>query len=990
MHRAKCVRLASVLYLHELTERDFAQPIRIPKIIQTKTEPSDSDWFRLSAEHVALRDSLFNYLEKVDTVVNPEQIWENRLFRTILDVVLQLFKSGDFHIGEHKIQKPTSGNTASLPDAELIERLVIQFGVTNDKGWCQQATTTPDPRVQSNENIIVFHIKLTIAEILCVILSAWQSMMVDEVVDSYAGDSLPKLVGGKSLTDGSSLTAIKFDNPIDNPIVDDSGESDSQGMLQSSRNSDQREVEKNKSGRSEDRILSRLSTSTKEMVKQLSTCTIFDGGKADRVVAACTLLTQCDYPKLQAKAFELIFDITMPSKRIMTIVHECDVIFEIEEAEMYYRLRQHIQILNDAQRASNHHNIVGAVDSILDALSALPSIKSLLFELRCHLVLIELLKSKFTIGVALKCKILSVLGLVCDGDPDAQRAVAEMCLEQVVLPAVDNPDTSKDALQCLRRMFTDNRGLCEAYSQQICFAIYGAAMGRLTAELLLDLVKFLPCLIMHSGGDLYPHPQAVIARLVCRLFTDHNFPSMKHRLFSSAMAEYLLGSITAVEIPAIVAVLSHTLRLLRIASTGNLDTVEMMCAKLAPLSYCLSILQIDKLSAVDNEVLLNFRCETYGFLHHVHFDTTSLQIISIVQTRGNGIWMSRSTRNKSLLDLAIGDILKLVDQFESHQDTKGTMCASIFDALLPAIFGLFHCTSLTGMLDEEYLAAQRSTAQLIKSLRKLIGLLQYDNFSEEKRIATAIMDCSESWLVGQVRRAEAGKLDGIPRRTAGLGSVASLPSASSRAGMRHHWNSHIKNLLVRLQHKERDHALDGGGIWGSFVPFGMHRLAELLWESADSLPVGDSILIATVGGQSSVQFLLPMLLNHANLFANAFMLDALDSLRMILYYTRAASVTATDKISRKFIDELYDSFTTLDHDDILDDVQQTLCHHVRCMSRTLSVFFVFLRVYRSCCSLLWETEKCAPFFLLRAGALASVPTDCPGIRRWSPEGGRPS
>eukprot|EP01052_Picozoa_sp_SAG31_P035879 SAG31_NODE_4390_length_3277_cov_1.888609_1_plen_180_part_10 len=142
--------------------------------------------FKLSPEHVGLRDFFFEYMNNLDPVMDPQNIWKNRLSRTICSEVLHLLRCGDYNIGAQSLPKPSaSGESHRMPDSDLVSCLVHQLVVADDAGWRQSQSLQLNPTVHTEKSVVVFHLKLTLAKMLLFFADVWRVLKLEDVVAAY-------------------------------------------------------------------------------------------------------------------------------------------------------------------------------------------------------------------------------------------------------------------------------------------------------------------------------------------------------------------------------------------------------------------------------------------------------------------------------------------------------------------------------------------------------------------------------------------------------------------------------------------------------------------------------------------------------------------------------------------------------------------------------------------------------------------------------------
>lgn len=109
----------------------------------------------------------------------------------------------------------------------------------------------------------------------------------------------------------------------------------------------------------------------------------------------------------------------------------------------------------------------------------------------------------------------------------------------------------------------------------------------------------------------------------------------------------------------------------------------------------------------------------------------------------------------------------------------------------------------------------------------------------------------------------------------------------------------------------------------AWVPAGMDTLVKCLWEKP--------VYAGSTAGEynSCCHHLLRLLRQNPELFEQGVVLESLDALRMILYYSRAKSLKPAESDAlhpnyNVFVKEMYDAFTDVEIDGLVETCQEKL------------------------------------------------------------------
>ena len=314
--------------------------------------------------------------------------------------------------------------------------------------------------------------------------------------------------------------------------------------------------------------------------------TLLTTKQRDEVILSCRLITQYQMPTLQAKAFELLFDLTLPAKQIATMVHGCKVIHSRAEADQLIGLSQSAEKLESQAIELNNSGgtTMGKVSESIEIINkaCLESFATITIDLECHLTLVKLLQVK-ELTAPLACKCLDILGLMSESGQASQEVIARTCVRAVVLPALENNTRSgatggdttvqRSAIQCLGKIFYNHQQLCERFAQDICSVIYGVLVKKQDTDIVFweEMLEFLPVLMARDDLRItYLVCQSIVCQLVCRVVGDLRVPGTENLLFDRELTGNIFRSGSELDENPHVRGYLAVVRVMGIAAIGKL------------------------------------------------------------------------------------------------------------------------------------------------------------------------------------------------------------------------------------------------------------------------------------------------------------------------------------------------------------------------------------------------------------------------------------
>ena len=648
--------------------------------------------------------------------------------------------------------------------------------------------------------------------------------------------------------------------------------------------------------------------------------------QVDCLIVGCKLVTECEMNDLKSKAFELLFDVAMPDKYLATMVTECTLLRSQDQATAYAELAVQVDELKRVAAAledksggnSPGTEIVAGILKMLEKTSA----KAVFSDLQCQVPVVNILIAATSSDLCCQC--LQILGLLVGSKTDQQQIV-NLALERAVLPALQEVAQQKDVLQCIKTLFKGNRPLCEEHVRRICAVIYQTVMAGCTPEFMVFVMEALPFLIS-DGNDTYPDCQVVVCRLVCHLLADVKFPGTQSKLFESQIVDKLFSSAEAVEGAALTTqAYIASMRVLGLTAGGILGIAESMCAQLLPLDKVIPVMvqlneigKVKKVSKESAETILSAKREVANFLRHVYADTGTKELIGMMQMRKNGIFLNGN--RKSVVEVIVADLVDLVAElgFKNAVKEDHALREYVFDSSIPLLYHLLYITDSSGMDDSERKKATASITAACTVLPKLATLLD----PVDAEIAEQLRVRAKQWLNGsRARLGDAKKIDHLPPRDSASSFSAQLYIRvdSTTEKQNRSWFGFTEEIIVQMRHVRRKQELVAGGVWGKYLASGMQELAATLWSASPGHYTTDE--------HPCVKNLLDLLCYHPLLFSTTRLLEALDGIRMVLYYTRALANTKLEEGTPDFVQNCYMGFTELDMTDIPVDAQETMCDY---------------------------------------------------------------
>ena len=806
----------------------------------------------------------------------------------------------------------TARKENGLPTAEMVAILVNQFQVDDDAGWGREPG--PDPRKLNEESRVLMHLKLTLIEMILHVFTLWQSTRVDEVVEIY--------VVAAELEDADSpgqsgSSRVVHNNPMSASMDDDEHvmPSSPKRNMKNSKNSE-----------------SSFEESVKKLITTLHKAPLLSETQVECLIVGCKLVSECEMLDLRFKAFELLFDVTMPDKDLATMVTDCKILRSEEQATTYAELAKQVDELklvaaaladsSDGNSPGTEKDCARSVAGILKTLQK-ESVKALFSDLQCQVPVVNILIAATSSDLCCEC--LQILEVMASGHPTSQEQIVELALETGVLPAVQDVAQQKDALECIKTLFKGNRPLCEAHVRRICAVIYQTVLAGCTPEFMVNAMETLPFLIS-DGNDTYPDCQVVVCRTVCHLLKDVKFPGTQAKLFEFQIVEKLFSSAEAVNGAALTTkAYIASMRLLGLTAGGKLGVVETMCARLLPLDEVIPVMvQLNEIGSEKNiseesaEIILSAKREVANFLRHVYGDTASKRLIGMMQMRENGVYFNGG--RKSVVEIIVADMMDLTGELgllKNMVKKDNALREYVFDSSVPLLYHLLYITDLSGMNDSERKKATASVTAACTILPKLATLLD----PVDAEIAERLCKRAQKWLGGsRARVGDAKKIDTLPLRNSASSFSAQLHVRvdEKTAKQDRSWFRYVDEMMVQMKHVRRKQDLVAGGIWGKYVPSGMVILAVALWSAVPEHYTTDE--------HPCVKNLLG-LLAHPHLFSTTRLLEALDSIRMVLYFTRGLANKKLEEGTPEFVKHCYTGFIDLDLADMPVHSQEIMCDY---------------------------------------------------------------
>ena len=852
--RCKYARMAGVLYMDPVMKPILATPkVRIPADIRAELTAAHPENLGeasrlLSEEHQHLRDTLFEYMQNVPKVMDPVDMNRNRLTRQVFELILKLLRCGDFGEKRSKVWLDSEQQRleTGIPSAEFIDTVVSQLNVDDDVGW--DGKGGEDPRQFTLPNKLVMYMKFQLIEMLTYFIEVWNSHQVDVVVNEYHVATQ----SGAAVVDPEKR--LRFTNPM----VDDLGtasnpmNAEAAGLVRTSSETPKFAISKE----AWTRILS-FQTSA-------ATTSVLTPRQKEEVILSCRLITQYRMPKLQAKAFELLFNLALPSKPIATMISTCKVIHSLAEADQLVRLSYSADKLKKAtlaledpagpsqQQCEKHEKHEKRIerrragekecaDLIFVIQQACDKFATITLDLDCHTTMTKLLQVRPRVNPDLARKCLDIFGLMASFGKHNQQTIAEACVSTVILPALASVELQRSALECLGRVFFDNKSLCEHHAAAVCAELFTVVIeGNLDPTFWVEALEMLP--ILMASDDLqvmYPVCQSIVCRLVCRVVGDLNFPGNTQKLLNKELTGRLFQSGSGFsKKPRLMRGYLATVRVLGIAAVGKLADVEEMIAKLISHERCVSIikklhrllnhLHREKDFAWDNEILQAKFLFTMLF-RHVYADTCAKELLRVVSQRRNGIWLNSDVKEPSVVMLLLGEIGKLEQQLcrqlkdgeelESRSPTATnkrntyTFFSYVFDMCIPTVFHLMYVSNTKQMDDQEEQVAIASVTQLCDHVRALRSALSaWTEVTNEVAILDGVLKLAGAWQdhEHQARFGEAVQIHSLPYRKSRTSSQVQTSFADAD---KRRWHDFIDEFCKKLGHTKRKEVLLSPGLW---------------------------------------------------------------------------------------------------------------------------------------------------------------------------------
>eukprot|EP01051_Picozoa_sp_SAG22_P026754 SAG22_NODE_8606_length_642_cov_0.852670_1_plen_213_part_11 len=136
--------------------------------------------------------------------------------------------------------------------------------------------------------------------------------------------------------------------------------------------------------------------------------------QVENLITSIRNITQCKFPLLQTNAFQLMMDILMPPKAVITMLSQTKVVTSIEESNQFQVLAMSVEELNlvtvemtksMSATGRDAHVCSGQVDLIL---SECEEFATILFDLQCQKSITTLLEMTPPLSVGLRSKCIQI------------------------------------------------------------------------------------------------------------------------------------------------------------------------------------------------------------------------------------------------------------------------------------------------------------------------------------------------------------------------------------------------------------------------------------------------------------------------------------------------------------------------------------------------------------------------------------------------------
>jgi hypothetical protein len=596
-----------------------------------------------------IRDGVVSYLMSMDGVTT-KHLYQNVLSLEIVKLVDKLLRGGCFSANH---ERPPDGNVllgtspkdkaTGPPSAEscttraLLRLLVNTLSVATDPITSRAAK-------QLNENArVVREIKATILGSCMYLFQLWQSSRTQTVVEEFMA------------AENNSSRAVL------NPIYVDAA-------------SPQEEI-KSFAERCEQKLRAYDTSSD-----------LLPGIMQERLINCLLELTTFDDLRLKGAAWQFLFDLKMPSRGLIDMIMECNLITTDDDAIRQQSLRQQLSdfdtqyaIMADvhslkAERQAANTQCTRMINILMDTCDdphERPH-RETMIDLGWHTRLLQTLNLRnSTKYPALSALCLRCIGVLCTDVKENQTTVAEDGLLSTIVPALLIPgEIQIAAADAVAFILQNNKRVCQLHCHEIATTVVRAAVesreaGRLQFQLVC--LELLPVLIKSSYHEIFDACVPKVTKAIARdseLF-DMELGGSKHnarkKLILGACAKDAGPEVTQVEIYV------SALNTLAILGTG---TDVRLCWDLLPLGdvmqRMIELLDLEAQGCENHqELFVRVKRGLCAFFDRVYLSTTTVKQREMLRTTAGAIWLAEGTQQKSVMRLLLVDILHLVDQFES-------------------------------------------------------------------------------------------------------------------------------------------------------------------------------------------------------------------------------------------------------------------------------------------------------------------------------------
>jgi hypothetical protein len=441
----------------------------------------------------------------------PPQLYQNILSLEMVKLVHKLLCGGCFSTND-ELERPADGNiflgvanedkaTGPASAESCTTRALMRLLVSIVSAGVDSASS-PDAKLLTEKARVIRQIQRVLLGSCMYLLQLWQSSRTQAVVEEFMAAEAGRAMNFSIIPSDT----VRQENPLfaeeEPQFMDNKGAQSPNVTAADLKNIATRCVDRlREHDRSTDLLPTNLQNRLTASLLDLSTYTDFG---------------------LKGDAFLFLFDLKMPSRMMLEMMTESNLITTDDDARRQQSLRSQLSTFDAVYETISHREerspernaaiekcsaMIGSLIDACDDPSERPH-RETMVDLGWHTRLLRTLNlPSDTTSAALSVLCLRALGVLCTDVKENQDTVAEEGLLSTVVPALlVEGEIQMAAADCVAAILLNNKRVCVLYCQEVVTTVVEALKesfntGRL--DFRLSATELLPTLIKSSYHEIY-------------------------------------------------------------------------------------------------------------------------------------------------------------------------------------------------------------------------------------------------------------------------------------------------------------------------------------------------------------------------------------------------------------------------------------------------------------------------------------------------------